>query len=367
MVPWLPIKTERLTLREIRPTGENDVHEYASDPCVSRYEDWGPNSPQETHEILARWLKEQEQWPRDEFNLAVELTSERKRIGTMRLHISDDDKTAAYIGYAFSRRYWNQGHATEAARALIEVGFRDLKLHRIWATCDTRNIASWRVMEKLGLRREAHFVKDKFQKGEWRDSYLYAILANEWLAERPPEQIAFRPLARADFDDIVRWHQAAHATEWFAGSPTDAETAEEKYGPHIDRASPTKMHIVEILGTPIGYLQHYLVRDYPEYSLAVGDNAAAAIDFLIGESGYVGRGLGPRIIRKYVEEIVMPARPSIRAVVSSPDPRNTRSIRALEKAGFHQRATVQVNGHDERLCTLDLAEFQITGNFRGKQ
>ncbi len=169
-------------LREIRLTDEDDVHEYASDPCVSRFDSWGPNTREKTHEVVTRWLKLQEVWPRPEINLAVELTGERKRIGTMRLQINDHEKACAYIGYAFNRRYWNRGYATEAARALVDVAFRDLQLHRIWASCDTRNIASWRVMEKLGMRREGHFVKDAFQKGEWRDSYLYAILADEWLA-----------------------------------------------------------------------------------------------------------------------------------------------------------------------------------------
>ncbi len=181
---WLPIETERLLLREIRPTDEDDVHEYASDPCVSRFDSWGPNTREKTHEVVTRWLKLQEEWPRDEINLAVELRREHKRIGTMRLHVKDHEKSSVYIGYVFNRRYWNQGYATEAARALLDSAFKVLSLHRIWATCDTRNIASWRVMEKLGMRREAHFVKDAFQKGEWRDSYLYAILDEEWFAVR---------------------------------------------------------------------------------------------------------------------------------------------------------------------------------------
>jgi RimJ/RimL family protein N-acetyltransferase len=53
-------------------------------------------------------------------------------------------------------------------------------MHRVWATCDIRNVASYRVMEKLGMRREALFRKDALQKGEWRDTYLYAVLAEEW-------------------------------------------------------------------------------------------------------------------------------------------------------------------------------------------
>ena len=75
---------------------------------------------------------------------------------------------------------WGRGYTTEAARAMIDFGFRELGLHRIWADCDPRNVASWRVLEKLGLRREAHLRQNARIKGEWVDSLLYAILDREW-------------------------------------------------------------------------------------------------------------------------------------------------------------------------------------------
>lgn len=83
------------------------------------------------------------------------------------------------FGYAFNKRYWDQGYATEASRAVLHVAFSVLQLHRVWATCDVRNVASWRVLEKLGMRREAEFQGDVFQKGTWRSSYLYAMLEDE--------------------------------------------------------------------------------------------------------------------------------------------------------------------------------------------
>ena len=135
---------------------------------------------------LQRRLKEQETWPRSTVEAAVELVSEKCLIGTMRISIVDQANRTADFGYTFNRFYWNKGYATEAARALLGVAFSDLNLHRVWATCDIRNRASWRVMEKLGMRCEAHFNRDIFQKGEWRDSYLYAILAEEW----PPPSTA---------------------------------------------------------------------------------------------------------------------------------------------------------------------------------
>jgi len=157
------------------------MHEYGGDPAVPKLTDWEHNPTIEvTRSRLAERLNEQTQWPRKSVVLAIELLSERKVIGTIGLRIAEE-RTARDFGYAMNCRYWNQGYATEAARAIIDVAFRRLNLHRVWATCDTRNVGSYRVLEKIGMRREAHFIKDAFQKGEWRDSYLYAILAEEWV------------------------------------------------------------------------------------------------------------------------------------------------------------------------------------------
>jgi RimJ/RimL family protein N-acetyltransferase len=177
---WFPIATERLTLREFYHDDEEAIHEYGGDPMVSIYTDWGPNTPAQTRDHLAMVLRQQLTWPRSDVSLAVELRAESKVIGSASLWLTDQENRTASFGYAFNQRYWKKGYATEASMALVRVAFDTLKLHRVFATCDARNVASWRVMEKLGMRREAEFRKDVFQKGEWRDSYLYAILEAEW-------------------------------------------------------------------------------------------------------------------------------------------------------------------------------------------
>ncbi len=142
--------------------------------------DWDTNTAETTRIVLAQNIAAQSEWPRDEVNLAVELRAERKVIGSIRLAVIDGDNGNADFGFVFNRRYWNNGYATEAARAILDVAFSVLRLHRVIATCDVRNGASSRVMEKLAMRREGHFLQDRMQKGEWRDSYLYGILAHEW-------------------------------------------------------------------------------------------------------------------------------------------------------------------------------------------
>ena len=183
---WFPIPTERLLLREFCADDEEDIHAYASDPEVVRLMIWGPNTPAMTKMYLAGALKEQDEWPRASVSLAIELKSDRRVLGSIGLRIKDEKNRTADLGYVLARAHWGQGYMAEAGRAVLDAAFRQVGLHRVWATCDPRNRASYRVMEKLGMRREAHFRKDVMEKGEWRDSYLYAILAEEWLNGSAP-------------------------------------------------------------------------------------------------------------------------------------------------------------------------------------
>jgi len=185
--PWFPIRTERLLLRELRETDLDDVHAYAADPAVARFMDWGPNSHDETVTYMNLKLDEQTRWPRDEVTLAIEHLADGRLIGAIRLAVNDRAHLTGDFGYSLSRAYWRQGYATEASRAVIEAGFRALGLHRIWAECDVENAGSWGVMEKLGMRREAHIREGKLIKGAWRDRYVYAVLADEW--QRPAQPV----------------------------------------------------------------------------------------------------------------------------------------------------------------------------------
>ncbi len=92
----------------------------------------------------------------------------------------------AEVGYVLTPAHYGHGYATEAVGVLLRLGFEDLGLHRIAARCDARNTASARVMERAGLRREAHLVQSEFVKGGWTDELIYAILRREWQARQVP-------------------------------------------------------------------------------------------------------------------------------------------------------------------------------------
>lgn len=179
------IQTKRLRLRDFEKGDWKSVHDYASDPEVVRYVDFGPNTEEESKNFIQRTLAHQKEQPRNNFSLAIVLKAKNALIGGCGIYVSNPDNREGYIGYVLNRNFWGQGYATETARALVEFGFNQLKLHRIFATCDPQNVASAHVLEKIGMQLEGHFRENGWVKGKWRDSLVYAVLDHEWMRLRP--------------------------------------------------------------------------------------------------------------------------------------------------------------------------------------
>ncbi|WP_307720048.1 GNAT family N-acetyltransferase [Paenibacillus koleovorans] len=174
----LRLETSRLILRDFVAEDEAAVHEYASDPEVTRHMLWGPNTEAETREFLQRTIGAlQVEGPRQVYELALVRRSDGRLIGGCGLH--REGTAAAELGYCLSRGVWGQGYAVEAAQALVRFGFAELGLHRIYAKCRPANVGSYRVMEKLGMQREGLLREHLHVKGAWHDSLLYSILAHE--------------------------------------------------------------------------------------------------------------------------------------------------------------------------------------------
>lgn len=172
----MTIYTDRLLLREYQKSDYETVHAYGSQPNFSKYEEWGPNSPEDTEKFIAVKIAESISNPRFVFDLAVCLKDTNLQIGGCGIRRDSEQSAVANLGWAINPDYQNQGYATEAARRLIEFGFNELGVSVIYATCDTRNGASYKVMEKLGLKRVGLIKEHKFIKGHLRDSYRYEIL-----------------------------------------------------------------------------------------------------------------------------------------------------------------------------------------------
>jgi RimJ/RimL family protein N-acetyltransferase len=176
----IELETERLVLREFKATDWKAVHEYARDPDVVKFMEWGPNSAEETQSFIDRCLDLQRQNPRMAFEFAVTLKSDGTLIGAAGMRLNPGNTNTADIGYCYNKKYWRQGFAAEACLRLMELGFVDLDLHRIWATCDAENDGSAAVLRKCGMRQEGHFKKERNIKGRWRDTLFFAILREEW-------------------------------------------------------------------------------------------------------------------------------------------------------------------------------------------
>jgi aminoglycoside 6'-N-acetyltransferase len=175
--------------------------------------------------------------------------------------------------------------------------------------------------------------------------------------------ISFRPLTRGDFPLMLRWHNTPHVREWWQLDPHTAEEVEAKYGPRVDLPSLTRGYIMLYDGQPVGFIQEYLIRDYPEYASAIQvDDDAAGVDLFIGEAAYVHKGLGPLLLRAFVRDVIF-ARPDVGCCVIGPAEGNALAIRSYEKAGFRYVKTVQVPGEPapEALLRISRADLESPG------
>ncbi|MBD3293044.1 MAG: GNAT family N-acetyltransferase [Armatimonadia bacterium] len=187
MSEHLPLVTERLELRDFREDDVDAVHGWASDPEVVRFMSWGPNTRELTREFLQRKFAERTGDPRRTWDLAVVRRDIGRVIGSVGLRL-DAERRQAALGYCYDQEAWGQGFATEAAMEMLRFAFEDLELHRVHASADTRNGGSVRVLDKIGMRQEGCLRQHVQMRGEWRDSYLYAILRSEWMETDHPTQ-----------------------------------------------------------------------------------------------------------------------------------------------------------------------------------
>ncbi len=165
-------------------------------------------------------------------------------------------------------------------------------------------------------------------------------------------ELRFRPLTREDLGLLGRWLAADHVEPWWQEDPSPA-AVEARYGPAVDGREPTDLRIVEVDGEPIGFIQRYRLVDDPDWqeSLRVAGTPedAAGCDYLIGDPGRLGAGLGPRLIDAFVAEL-WDRYPEVPAVVVDVDPRNRRSWRALEKVGFERVYEGHLESEDPADC-----------------
>lgn len=178
----MTIRTEHLLLRPFETGDGPDYHAYMSDPLVTRFASFTPVTWEWAQEIIDDGIRQAQTSPdRPPYGFAIALPDANRLIGNCRLARIKGKPGEADIAYFLNSNYWGRGYATEAAHALLQYGFKELGLERIIALCEPENIASRRVMEKLGMQAQepvTHYAADgNFHQGEFRDvTYLcYAI------------------------------------------------------------------------------------------------------------------------------------------------------------------------------------------------
>jgi len=179
--PFQPIETPRLLLRCFEARDAQAFSDYRSDPEVARYQGWdAPYSLERAQrfvqEMQAALVGAPEEW----YQVAIELKSEGVLIGDIGFKIFSAGRQGE-IGFTLMHAYQGKGYAYEAAERILRLLFEQFDLHRVQANCDPRNAPSYRLLEKLGMRREGHMLESIWFKGDWADEYWYAILRREWL------------------------------------------------------------------------------------------------------------------------------------------------------------------------------------------
>lgn len=308
------LETERLILRPFEETDFEAVHSYASDAENTRFMEWGPNDESDTRNFIAEAIARSRENPCRNYQYAAVLKSTQKLIGACNLIRRGDDQ--GELGWILHKNYWKQGFGTEMGRRLLELGFDELGLRRIFARCDTENYGSYRVMERIGMRREGCFVEarpaHKLSDKKYGDEYLYAILKDEWEVLREIQYYNSLPVVFEDFVDIPGLTDGEIELHCVAKNP----------------AIPEKKWV-------------------PAYVFEIRRNCirAGEINFRVGYTdglyygGHIGYGVDePHRGHGYAEKACRLLAPVIRAhgmikVLITNDPGNTASRRTCEKIG----------------------------------
>jgi len=176
------LETPRLILREFCDADFDALLEMHSHPETVRYE------PQKGAEGVRAYLEGAARAalaaPRTHYRFAVTIRPGDTARGLVGLAMNFDMTRDWEIGWMIHPDEWGKGYASEAARRVLEFAFAELNAHRVIAFCDAENRTSERVMQKLGMRCEAHMLQTRLLRGEWHDELLYAILESEWAAAR---------------------------------------------------------------------------------------------------------------------------------------------------------------------------------------
>jgi RimJ/RimL family protein N-acetyltransferase len=181
--PEYPIETERLLLRPYREDDLDVLHDIQSRPEVVRYLYWEPRTREKVEQVI-RDSTDRIDGEDSGLTLAIQPRGSDTMVGDVVLMYRSEVHRQGEIGFVLHPDHQGHGYATEAARTMLRLGFEQLGLHRIVGRLEARNAASAAVLERLGMRLEAHLRENEWVKGEWQSELVYAMLETDWASLR---------------------------------------------------------------------------------------------------------------------------------------------------------------------------------------
>ena len=177
------LESERLLLRPFAANDLRSLFAIHSRPDVARWLYWEPRTEDEVRAALERKVASATlAADGDSLGFAVVLKATSAVIGDASLFLVSAEHRQGEIGFLLHPDHHGHGYATETGRLLLELAFGEFRLHRVVGRLEPRSTASARVLERLGMRQEAHFVENELVKGEWQSELVYALLEREWRA-----------------------------------------------------------------------------------------------------------------------------------------------------------------------------------------
>ena len=173
------IKTERLVLRDFSQTDLPVYQALCSDSDFQRYSSEADMTPEKAHSLLQMFIDWATESPRTKFQLAIEIPAE-EMIGSCGVRITSVEEKQGTFGCELNPAHWGRGYAHEASRAVIEFGFTELDLHRIYAETNSENRAAIALAKKMGMRVEGELKENRWFRGQWWNTTILSILKSEW-------------------------------------------------------------------------------------------------------------------------------------------------------------------------------------------
>ena len=176
--------TDRLLIRNVEANDGPRIFSYHRHPGVARFQSWGTESVDVIQTYIRGLASVEPGTPGKWYQVGIYLGEGDKLIGDCGFRVLADSPEQVEVGITLAPEYQGKGYATEALHSLLTYLFVELRKYRVFGSVDPRNKPSMRLLERVGMRKEAHFVKSLWFRGEWVDDVVFAMLAEEWNRSR---------------------------------------------------------------------------------------------------------------------------------------------------------------------------------------